>query len=945
MLRDKSPFTLLFILLLLGLLPIGLGNKPGFAQQTCNNAALNRVANATSVDANNWHPASQANDGNTQFDNYWASAITSQTSSWEIDLGEPIAIKRIQLWISQSYAQPNQASGQYRIEAEIAGSWTAVTNFEAYIPWQSARSPAMIVTIPIARKWRVVFQPNASNPSPFALTEIQLCELTVPPTITPTYTATPTFTPTFTPTNTPTHTPTHTPTNTPTSTNGGQVCTNIAANVPVTVSSLGAWHSKEEGNDGNRDWGNYWHSQISTSPQWLQINLPTVRTLSKVRLWLRPSHDLQNYTGGKFRIEGKVNGSWTAVTADQSVQYWIAALEPTLLTNSLAADQWRIYFFDPAQASAAFGLTEIELCGATNLPPTDTPTPTVTFTPTITPTIPPTSVSNQPQPAPPPLAMRRHDFGLWQPSTLSASCINLHNRYWVQAADGMAYHTWHPIIAIHPETGEICNFDHEHGDDPSTSPLFAESGGWPAFGYVAANMPGGHRHEAHDGYHITVAHYQAAFGNAAAAGTSLHDTGFSCDFLSMLHQGAFSMDAFANHLHEYHLTVRCTDSPATSFSVKRMIPFGKANEFTRMPCDSPGAVSITGITDPDGNAIPTAEVTSPIGDNNREFACPDTFKWKAINEVAQVDLWTQSSTVQAPNGGAVTFQPYYIVKDSERVFDPTRNQVIRTIDLCYNAAGQKQDYAYCADAPAQKPTWDSPLSPFRGRFRAVNFKGFGIWNEGGVSEFCTDVFGGNPHLLPCGAGEIQQRVAAIRNGWLEPDNHAYAKFWVDQLGNRHYERIAGSLQNATPQANDPDHGYIAPGIGFEWISDHRMDGNLALQSAQLDTEVAVGAPGSVFVVRGKNFPANSQVSLLVNGVLLNTLPTDGNGNLTVIIITTSATAQGHYQLSTVEVSGATTGFTVDASAALVNNTASEEAVPLPAKAVAQRQVFLPAVMR
>jgi len=443
----------------------------------------------------------------------------------------------------------------------------------------------------------------------------------------------------------------------------------------------------------------------------------------------------------------------------------------------------------------------------------------------------------QPQDAvPPPEVDRAFGFGSWPTYDLSPSCVTLHDRYWVEGPDSKAYHTWHPaIVPAHPETGESCDFGHEHGNDPSTSPLFGESGGWPPFGYVA-EVAAGARHEDHVGHKITVARYRAAFGNSADTTDTLHDAGFDCDWLSKIHQGSFSVDALANHLHEYFLTFRCDDgsTPAesTAFSIKIMYTYGEPNQFKDIASNS--VISALGVVDPDGVLVPPAMQDTPINPNvgarnPREFSSPGPFIWKTFDEISQVDLWTENVTIETdPFGHSLVIGPYYVIKNPSRVYNadttyaPVANSIVRTIDLCYDSGGNRLTYPFCAVAPLNRPAdWTSPESPYNGTLRAVNFKALPMYNAGGPTSFCTDPFGQAGHAEPCLPGEIRQTANSISNGWDSGDQgFGQDHYWVNAEGQRVYDRISGSLVGAIP-LNDGEGGYAPAGIGFEWIIDNR----------------------------------------------------------------------------------------------------------------------------
>jgi hypothetical protein len=143
--------------------------------------------------------------------------------------------------------------------------------------------------------------------------------------------------------------------------------------------------------------------------------------------------------------------------------------------------------------------------------------------------------------------------------------VATHDRYWVCGSDGRAYRTWHPSTTTDVLTGKPCSFGHEHGDDPRTSPLYAWSGGVP-FGIANhAAMLGGshHRHEDHVGHKVFVQNdWEAVLGNPPDDGKPIALAGFHCHWLSQLHQGSHSGDAFSHNEHEYENNIMCDDGAA-----------------------------------------------------------------------------------------------------------------------------------------------------------------------------------------------------------------------------------------------------------------------------------------------------------------------------------------------------------------------------------------------
>ncbi len=494
----------------------------------------------------------------------------------------------------------------------------------------------------------------------------------------------------------------------------------------------------------------------------------------------------------------------------------------------------------------------------TTQPTTTRPTTVTTTGPTTT--RPPID-GDQPRAAPPgPEVVRSHGFGHWPGDHLSPACRDLHDRYWTTGPladpalgpdhpENRAYHTWHPAVTDHPETGERCDLGHEHGFDPTLAPadVFALSGGWPAFGYVAETM-GGHRHEDHVGHKVTVARFRAAIGNGAGA-EPLHDAGFDCDWLSKIHQGSHSLDAFANHLHEYFLTLRCYDglNPAgevdntvvgTRFSVKIMYTYGDPDEFVEDNCarnDPATGIDETVfpasiLTGPEGQPVMPAHQRTPVGNdstNNRGFTCASGVMWKSVDDVQQVDLWTQLVRIKDGDDDTVlTIQPYYIVKNPARIIAPydaaageRPSQIIRTISLCYDDAGRSRNLPFCQGAPATEPDWRSPASPFNGALRAVNFKSSHVANAGGPERFCTDPFGFTvTDPLPCDRGNVTQTVSPFDNHWNDGryrhggnGGNIQGSLWAEDPFGRRFEATANG-----------DGSYRPNGVGFEFIIDNRF---------------------------------------------------------------------------------------------------------------------------
>lgn len=488
-------------------------------------------------------------------------------------------------------------------------------------------------------------------------------------------------------------------------------------------------------------------------------------------------------------------------------------------------------------------------------PSTSTPTSTsTTGGPTNPgPTGPGTETEQPRSAAPGPGIERAHGFGQWPSDHLSDACRDLHDRYWIQGPnvgvsddpshpENRAYHTWHPAVTAHPDTGERCDFGHEHGHNPTLAPddVFELSGGWPAFGYAAATAAGP-RHEDHVGHKVTVAHFRASVGNAAGP-EPIYDAGFECDWLSKIHQGSWSMDAFSNHLHEYYVTLRCYDGRdaagtmtgdlvGTAFSIKLVYTYGAPNGFIEENCSGGGVFSSSILTDPDGQPAPMAmqaEPASRIPGQSRGFTCSSGVIWQdMVDTVQSVDLWTDFVAIERNDGStAITVQPYYIIKNPARIieaFSGQPSQVVRTIDLCYDDEGNRGPYQYCADAPASIPSdwigWKDPRSPFNGTLRAIHFKAAHQQNAGGPESFCTDAFGrAVDDMPPCETGHLLQRASAFDNHWND-GRYSHNGRSGNIQGSIWAEDPHGNRFGATPNA---DGSYTTTGIGHEFIIDNRF---------------------------------------------------------------------------------------------------------------------------
>ncbi|MEM9874184.1 MAG: hypothetical protein AAF928_04770 [Myxococcota bacterium] len=431
--------------------------------------------------------------------------------------------------------------------------------------------------------------------------------------------------------------------------------------------------------------------------------------------------------------------------------------------------------------------------------------------------------------------------------------VATHDRYWVRARDGKVYPTWHPPSTIDVVTGQPCSFGHEHGDDPRTSPLYAWAGGVP-FGMVnvVAVANGHHRHEDHFGHKVVVQNlYEVAVGNGPSE-DAIQSAGFHCYWLSKVHQGTHSPDAFVHNMHEYQNSMICDDGAArqpdpgqehnagagdhTESSVKTLTFWGNPSWFKRcdglVPQHYP-PLPMHGHEPPDDadtgreikcagasegwtyKAFPT-EVVGPTGEPN--FAPVDA---------GADELWKPWMIMTDTSGETMYLSSaYYVVRDPVRMYndgtlvprrdvdgDGTVDDYIPSLEVCL--ALDRSD-GLCANLPSfpsdVAPTewWKLETSPFKGAVRVIHPKRTDQNNATDQDAFCTDHLGQvvAPPIVDefgfrtCAEGQIFQRLGTTRNLWS-----AHAAWGP--------EAVRGDL--AATMVNARDGETKAPGYGHEWV--------------------------------------------------------------------------------------------------------------------------------
>jgi hypothetical protein len=313
-------------------------------------------------------------------------------------------------------------------------------------------------------------------------------------------------------------------------------------------------------------------------------------------------------------------------------------------------------------------------------------------------------------------------FG-WTPNPLYDTCSKaLHDSFWTFGPDNKAYPTWHPPVYEFAD-GSTCRFGHEHGHDPHESVLYATVGAFP-LGYVNEQVSPGdptfQRNEDHVGHKIELANNLPS-GNSSGSGPT-------CNVLNKFHMGTHGADAFANNTHEIMINLDCANGLAVRW--KSLHALGSPGTFDEA------------YYDPAVNNFAHRQITSgrtptpgqPTWGEHRiihtlkavqDSGILNNLLYNGEAWVAAIGAYTNDAANNRVAFGATL---YWRTQNVSRLYDPSatnNNLVKRWIDLCYDSTSASYTTDFCVTARSrnggQPIPWDSPLSPFRGSTRAVDF--------------------------------------------------------------------------------------------------------------------------------------------------------------------------------------------------------------------------------
>lgn len=397
--------------------------------------------------------------------------------------------------------------------------------------------------------------------------------------------------------------------------------------------------------------------------------------------------------------------------------------------------------------------------------------------------------------------------------------VDVHNTYSVIGPDGKRYPTWHPPV-VTLSNGVTCSFGHEHGRNPRDSEIFRQAQEYFAYDanqngtfetaeIDAAGIPFGYvneqydtynhdhgsavmRHEDHVGHKVEYANGEAdldeddRFNNSSTGGVVVPyvnpggnpkwiDKGGRCRYLSKVHQGVSTHDAFTNNLHELVYFADCTGSGQAAgynakSSIAELMKFGKFGEFSEV-CD--------GIQVPENRDGFTTVTTSNPNNypGTRQDGARHIIERSCVEQYFLVppgqfslnfyEVWVGGIVLKLPNGNNLMqgANMLFDVEDANRYYHPGKpNSLGYSMDLCYEQLGNRKWRGGVCELATdygniQGIKWDNPKSAFKGIHRGMYFMPPELANAGGPEVWYTDPFGGNASTSPF-AGSIKQIISS-----------------------------------------------------------------------------------------------------------------------------------------------------------------------------------------
>lgn len=220
--------------------------------------------------------------------------------------------------------------------------------------------------------------------------------------------------------------------------------------------------------------------------------------------------------------------------------------------SSGKAPKLRITYVTTTVASSSPKVSPIATIGASPSNPFSSPSTrptasaTATATATAQPTVAPTAspVTTVPPTASPVATSGNSIYGVVSADILGTCSAAVHDRYVTKGPNGVTYRTWHPQtvpVDVNNPNGTKCGFAHEHGDDPSTSPIFT---GAVPFNYVPSLIA---MDEPHAGFKCFV-HNKGTRNDEG--GVALHDS-YYC-----FHMGTGGAARFTARFHSMDFHIR-----------------------------------------------------------------------------------------------------------------------------------------------------------------------------------------------------------------------------------------------------------------------------------------------------------------------------------------------------------------------------------------------------